>query len=78
MEGNDIVVVCPHCKQIVLIEQLNCRIFRHGVIIETGNQIDSHASKEVCDNLIKSKSIYGCGKPFQIIDGNIAVICDYI
>jgi hypothetical protein len=24
-------------------------------------------SKEMCDNLIKNKSIYGCGKPFKII-----------
>ena len=25
------IVVCPHCKESILIEKLNCGIFRHGV-----------------------------------------------
>jgi hypothetical protein len=74
-------VTCPHCLSLVLIEKLNCKIFRHGVFIENGKQIDPHLPKNVCENLFNNKKIYGCGKPFKIILEDkkyIAVICDYI
>jgi len=77
-----LVVQCPHCKYPVLIEELNCRIFRHGVFKINGKQIDPHAPKLSCDFYVKNRLILGCGKPFQIIpnqdDTFIAVICDYI
>jgi hypothetical protein len=37
--------------------------------------------KEVCEKLLREKKIYGCCKPFQIINENdkyIAIVCDYI
>jgi hypothetical protein len=83
----NLVVQCPHCKYHILIEELNCRIFRHGVFKINGTQINPHASKELCDYYINNKLILGCSKPFQIIpnkhsknndDQFIAVICDYI
>ena len=67
-------VDCPHCGGKVIIEQINCGIFRHGVY-KNGAQVNPHMSKEECDR-IKS-DIYGCGKPFKI-EQNKAVICDYI
>jgi DNA-directed RNA polymerase subunit RPC12/RpoP len=76
----DIVVTCPHCKDLVLIEKLNCRIFRHGYFTETKQQMHAHTPKEVCDYLFENKKIYGCGKPFEIIQNNegyLAIICDY-
>lgn len=76
-----LILLCPHCKIPVVIEELNCCIFRHGVLIETGKQIDPHLEKLMCEKLIKDNLIYGCGKPFQIVkNGNdfLAVICDYI
>ncbi len=66
---------CPHCQQKIWIEELNCGIFRCGVLKETGEQIPSHALKEECEDYVKN-GIYGCGKPFQIIDN--VQICDYI
>jgi len=78
---NDILIECPHCKQYILIEKLNCRIFRHGTMKTNGHQIDPHASKELCDFYIEKNMINGCGKPFQIVNSNnefIAIICDYI
>lgn len=83
MSCNDILVICPHCKENVLIEQLNCQIFRHGVMKTTGEQIDPHASKDICDNLFTNHLIYGCGKPFKVTlhpDSNtyVAEVCDYI
>jgi hypothetical protein len=47
----NIVVVCPYCQESVLIEKLNCCIFRHGVIKQTGKQMDPHLCKEKCDHL---------------------------
>ena len=78
----NLLVQCPHCKYPVLIEQPNCRIFRHGVFKINGTQINPHASKESCDFYVKNDLILGCGKPFKIIqnqdDTFIAIICDYI
>lgn len=70
-------VTCPHCDGEVEIVELNCKIFRHSVYKKDGKQVDPHASKELCDQLIKEGSIYGCGKPFKIVD-NKAVKCEYI
>jgi hypothetical protein len=74
-------IQCPHCNDTIIIEELNCAIFRHAVLIDTLQQINPHSSKEICDDLIKNKKIFGCGKPFKIIikdDIYIAEICDYI
>ena len=88
--NNDIhlIVKCPHCEEFVLIEKLNCCIFRHGIIIKTGKQMNPHESKENCEVLKKKNLIYGCGKPFKIIKKNndkndneknySTEICDYI
>ena len=75
------IVKCPHCKEYIVIEKLNCGIFRHGVIISTGMQMLPHEKKEICDYYIENQLIYGCGKPFQIINKNNVYeiqICDYI
>ena len=80
-KDNDIIVTCPHCKCVIIILELNCQIFRHGVFISNGEQMDPHTSKTGCDELREKKLIYGCGKPFRIDkvgDEYIASICDYI
>jgi hypothetical protein len=78
----DLVICCPHCETPVVIEKLNCCIFRHGTLIMSGKQIDPHASKELCDFFVEKNKIYGCGKPFQIIKNEkgelVAVVCGYI
>jgi hypothetical protein len=76
----NLIVNCPHCNSPVLIEQLNCRIFRHGILKSNNTQINPHASKEECDYYINNHLIYGCGKPFRIIENNDfkTVICEYI
>ena len=76
-------VQCPHCKEYVIIEQVNCAIFRHGVFKSNMSQINPHLSKSECDNLATNGLIYGCGKPFKIIKENgknewKAIDCDYI
>jgi hypothetical protein len=85
--SSDIIVICPHCEKPVLIEKLNCFIFRHAVLKQTGQQINPHSSKEECDQLAETNQIFGCGKPFKIsikikLNSNeieyICEACDYI
>ena len=84
---SNIVVECPHCQHPVLIEKLNCCIFRHASFKTSGKQINPHASKILCDFYIRNNLVFGCCKPFQIIVNNksknnddkfIGIICDYI
>ena len=85
------ILKCPHCDEIpgiqsdeqlhIIIEKLNCGIFRHGQLISNGKQIEPHAPKNICDYYILNNLIYGCGKPFRIllIDNKFVIeICDYI
>lgn len=72
------VVQCPHCHEWVSIDQLNCRIFRHGVWKHTMTQIHPHSSQKECEHYVEHDLIYGCGKPFQILLDNTVVPCDYI
>ena len=77
----EFIIKCPHCSDYIIIQKMNCGIFRHGVFISNGKQIGSHANKQMCDNYIKQKKIYGCGKPYQIIkegDEYKVNICEYI
>ena len=66
MKEKEFEVICPHCQCHVIIEQINCCIFRHGIYKNNFNQINPHLSKSECEYLIKNELIYGCGKPFII------------
>lgn len=75
------VLMCPHCNEFIIISQLNCGIFRHGVFKNSGKQVNPHASKTECDEYANQGLIYGCGKPFRITLVNNAfelTCCDYI
>ena len=61
-------IECPHCSQNIEIIQLNCRIFRCGVYKHNYKQIDPHLSKSECTRLFTEKLIFGCGKPFRILE----------
>ena len=77
----EFMISCPHCNEIIIIEKINCGIFRHGIYKNTLQQIDPHLCKEKCEKLIYENIIIGCGKPFRIHKENnqwIAVICEYI
>jgi len=77
----DIVIQCPHCKDYVLISELNCHVFRHAYFKNTHQQIPPHMPKEDIDKLREGDHLIGCGMPFRLIkieDHYTAVICDYI
>ena len=66
---------CPHCHVSVWVEEVNCAIFRCGIVKATGEQVPPHLPKEECDRL--GDTIWGCSKPFQLGDGAL-VKCDFI
>jgi len=73
---------CPHCKCLIEVskDQINCRIFRHGVFKSSLEQINPHSSKEECDEFVRKELIIGCGKPFRLTEDDppVAVPCGYI
>lgn len=75
---------CPHCNLSIQVQknEVNCEIFRHGIIKKSGLQVNPHASKEHCDRLTQEGLVYGCCKPFRLVyDNNIIKYvdkCDYI
>ncbi len=79
----EIIISCPHCQQQILImkNEINCAIFRHGILKSNQQQINPHETKLECDRLFNEKLIYGCGKPFKLLlieNEYKPVICDYI
>ena len=91
VEKVEIIISCPNCGQFSEIIELNCRIFRCGVFKHNLIQIPPHETKEICDDLKLRDVIFGCGKPFRLLEKNRtldisgseafefeAVVCDYI
>lgn len=70
---------CPYsdCNITIEIIEINCSIFRCGVHKDTGQQIEPHLPKEECDKLKQENKIWGCGRPFKLVNG-LLVICEYI
>jgi len=76
---------CPHCDMVIQVptDQVNCQIFRHGVLKSNGEQVNQHSTKEQCDILLQKKMVIGCCKPFKLIlnDRGIVVsvdVCEYL
>ena len=66
---------CPHCGIGIIIDAVNCGVFRCGVYKDTFVQVHPHLSQEECAAL--EGLIYGCGKPFTLLEGAL-VPCGYI
>lgn len=62
------IVTCPHCVQSIEVLEVNCRIFRCGILKSNYTQINPHLSKVECDKLVNDDLIFGCGKPFELIN----------
>ncbi len=78
----EIIVNCPHCENKISImsNEINCGIFRHGLLKRDYSQINPHETKDICDRLYENGEIFGCGKPFRLLAGEKyeAIKCDYI
>ena len=78
------ILSCPYpdCNISIEISEINCAIFRCGICkdkndVYYGKQIEPHLSKEECDRLKKEDKIWGCGRPFQLVN-NTLIKCQYI
>ena len=74
---------CPHCDQQIEVQknQLNCKIFRCGILKNNFKQIGPHTKKAECDRLKENDLIFGCGKPFKFVTTNgtnSIEVCGYI
>ena len=82
-DGDAWIIQCPHCHDLVYVheKELNCRIFRHGAYKHTLAPIPPHASKQECDRLVQQNLIYGCGKPFELVNNDqdqmVVQMCEY-
>ena len=82
--GDFLQIECPHCFQTIIImkNEINCAIFRHGVLKKKGIQMPPHLEKRICDELVRQDLIHGCGKPFKLVKNDKnemkPIICDYI
>ncbi len=62
-----LIISCPYCNQSIEVVELNCRIFRCGIMKSNFTQIHPHLPKSECDRLFNEQLIYGCGKPFKLV-----------
>ena len=81
-EGDFYIFGCPNCKDEIMVNknELNCRIFRHAIYKHNYEQVNPHLPKELCDDLVERGKVYGCCRPFEIIDikGKLySTICEY-
>jgi len=82
--GDKLIFQCPHCQDFVIVlkSELNCKIFRHAVYKDTYQPINPHASQAVCQQLLSSNKVYGCAKPFNVVqlpnDTYQVQVCAYI
>lgn len=79
LQGPYPVLQCPYpdCTIAIEVIEINCAIFRCGVHKHTGKQIEPHLQKEECDKLKHDDKIWGCGRPFQLVNGSL-IKCEYI
>lgn len=68
---------CPKCFSALELVEINCGIFRCGIFKKTFECIPPHSTKGEILEWLSQDMIYGCGSPFQLVDGKL-VECDYI
>jgi hypothetical protein len=72
------IVQCPNCSDYIIIEEINCQIFRHAEYKDkTRGQLPPHSSEAICNDVFEKGLVYGCAKPFRF-DGINVTVCDYI
>lgn len=72
--------LCPNCLTTVIEvekDQINCKIFRCGVVKATGKQIGPHTKEAECNRFREEGLVWGCARPFRF-DGTTVQKCGYI
>jgi len=75
--NNMYFIMCPHCNIGIEIVELNCMIFRCGIYKHNFTQIHPHMPEAECLELVGRDAIYGCGKPFKLVN-MVPTPCEYI
>ena len=65
--SHSIFVNCPYCNGTVEINETNKMYFRHGIFKSSGISMQPEIKDEICDQIVKSNAIYGCGKKFILL-----------
>ena len=71
IKSNDMLVFnCVWCDKpiIVFLNERFCKIFRHAIYKNNYEQVNQHMSESECNRLVISDLVYGCCKPFEIIE----------
>lgn len=81
-DGNECIIFeCPSCNCCIQVKksEINCKIFRCGVLKETMQSIDPHLSFEKCNELVEKNLIFGCGAAFRLISEPVVqiVLCSH-
>jgi len=76
LDEDTYILKCPHCGLFVLVlrNEVNCKVFIHGVDKLTNQPINPHALKDECDRLVSIGRIYGCGGQFFFDMSNMQCI----
>ncbi len=66
VDGDTYVAKCPFCSLYFCVNknEVNCKVFIHGVYTTNGEPVNPHLSAELCDQLVKEGRVYGCCKQF--------------
>ena len=90
LKPTDIIIECPHCGGTIVTgaKDVNCAVFRHGVLKRSGRQMGPHTKRAECERLVAEDAIVGCGKPYRLaaekaggsagVKTFVAVACGYI
>ena len=72
------LIKCPNCNLPILIESINCGIYRCGVFRSNGQPVYPHAPRIECEFYVNNQLIYGCANPFKYNGKDPPEICEYI
>lgn len=71
-----LIVTCPWCNVEIIIEKINCAIFRHAVYKISFEQVPPHLAEIECKLAISQDLVWGCCLPFEILNEK-ATKCEY-
>jgi hypothetical protein len=61
------VLECPHCKDYIIIEKINCAIFRHGVFINNNEQINEYNYQKLLSIRLPKDRFWPYTNSFQLM-----------
>lgn len=65
--------VCPHCESgVVMLEsEIACRRAIHAVLRDSFQQVNPHAPRSLCEQLLKENKVFGCCRSIEIVGNEV-------